>query len=497
MSTLQYLMNGFSISFQPMNLLFCLIGCMLGTLIGVLPGVGAPTGVALLIPISFGMNPVSAIIMMAGIYYGCMYGGSTTSILLSVPGEPTSVVTCFDGYQMALQGRAGPALGISAFGSFIAGSLAIFGMAMIAPPLAAFALKFGPAELFTVMILGISIIAYVARFSIRRAVIVAAFGLIVSSVGQDLVSGERRFAFGVPELQDGIDMVPVVMGLYGISEILLNVERTLGGNIFKEKIKNLLPSLEDWKKSILPILRGTGIGFFCGIIPGAGPTISTFTSYGVEKKVSKSPEQFGRGAIEGVASPESANNAAGQAAFIPLMTLGIPTSATAAVLFGALMIHGVTPGPNLISKHPDLFWGLTTSMWVGNVMLIILNLPLIGMWVRVLKIPYVILVPNILLFCVVGAYCVKNTMIDVLIMLVFGIVGYLMDKFDYEPAPMVMTLILGPKLEESLRQALILSGGSFGIFVSSPIAVIALGLAGFFLFSPIFMKKRLAVGYSD
>jgi putative tricarboxylic transport membrane protein len=347
------------------------------------------------------------------------------------------------------------------------------------------------------MILGISIIAYVARYSIRRAIIVAAFGMFISSVGQDLVSGERRFAFGVPELQDGIDMVPVVMGLYGISEILLNVERTLGSNVFMEKVKNLLPSLEDWKRSIFPILRGTGIGFFCGIIPGAGPTISTFTSYGVEKRISKHPEEFGKGAIEGVAAPETANNAAGQAAFIPLMTLGIPTSATAAVLFGALMIHGITPGPNLILKHPDLFWGLTTSMWIGNVMLLVLNLPLIGMWVKVLKIPYVVLVPNILLFCVIGAYCVKNTMIDVLIMLLFGVVGYLMDKFDYEPAPMVMTLILGPKLEESLRQALILSGGSFKIFASSPISIIALGLASFFLLSPLFMKKRLAVGYSD
>jgi len=407
------------------------------------------------------------------------------------------VVTIFDGYQMALKGRAGSALGIAAFGSFIGGSLGIMGMALVAPPLAAFALKFGPAQLFTVMLLGISVLAYVARYSIRRAVIVAAFGLFVTSVGQDLVSGEQRFVFGIPELQDGIDMVPVIMGLYGLSEMFENVEKTIDMSVFKEKLKGLLPSLQDWRDSIFAILRGTGIGFFCGIIPGAGPTISTFASYGVEKRVSKHPEQFGQGAIAGVAGPETANNAAAQAAFIPLMTLGIPTSATAAVLFGALMIHGVAPGPNLIVKHPDVFWGLTTSMWVGNLTLLVLNLPLIGMWVKVLKIPYVFMLPNIMIFCVIGAYCMRNTIVDVLIMLVFGIIGYLMNKFEYEPAPLVMALILGPRLEESLRQALILSGGSFTIFLSSPISIIALGLAAFFLFSPIFLKRRPAVGYDN
>jgi putative tricarboxylic transport membrane protein len=495
MEVLQHIMQGFSISFQPTNLLYCFIGVLAGTLIGVIPGVGPVTGIALLIPMSFGINPISAIVMMAGIYYGSQYGGSTTSILLSVPGEPSSVVTCFDGYQMALQGRAGSALGIAAFGSFIGGSIGIIGMAFIAPPLAGFALKFGPAELFSVMILGISIISYVARVSVRKAVIVSAFGLIIASVGQDLVSGERRFIFGISELQEGIDMIPVVMGLYGITEILLNVESTLGSNVFKEKVKNILPSFEDWQKSIFAIFRGTGIGFLCGIIPGAGPTVSTFCSYGIEKKISKHPERFGKGAIEGVAAPETANNAASQASFIPLLTLGIPTTATAAILLGALMIHGITPGPSLISKYPELFWGLTTSMWVGNLMLLILNLPLIGIWVKILKIPYIFLVPNILLFCIIGSYCLRNTYIDVLIMLVFGVIGYLMNKFDYEPAPMVMTLVLGPKLEESLRQSLILSGGSFNIFFSSSISIIALGLAAFLLISAILAKKRLAIGY--
>jgi len=493
-TSIEYIIQGLSISCLPINLLYCLIGVFFGTLIGVIPGVGPVTGVALLIPLTFGADPISALIMMAGIYYGSQYGGSTTSILLAVPGEPTSVATVFDGYQMALQGRAGPALGISAFGSFIGGTIAIMGMAFIAPPLAKLALKFGPAELFVVMVLGISIITYVARFSVRRAVIIAAFGLFISSVGQDLVTGERRFVFGIPEFAEGIDFIPVVMGLYGISEILLNIEQTLGENVFIEKIKNLFPSLKDWRDSIFPILRGTGIGFFCGIIPGVGAAVATFASYGIEKRFSKHPERFGKGAIEGVAAPETANNASVQSAFIPLLTLGIPTTATAAILFGALMIHGYTPGPTLILQHPDFFWSLTISMWVGNIMCLVLNLPLIGIWVKVLKIPYSILVSNIIIFCIIGSYCIRNTMIDVITMLVFGVIGYLMNKFDYEPAPMVMALILGDRLEYSLRQALMMSGGSFSIFFSSPISIIASGLAAFFLLSPIFTRKRPALG---
>ena len=345
------------------------------------------------------------------------------------------------------------------------------------------------------MVLGMSILSYVARISVRKAVVVAAWVSLSLPSDRTLSRGSPGLLFGIPELQEGIDILPIVMGLYGIAEILSNIEESLGREIYEKKIKNLFPSLKDWQKSILPILRGAGIGFFCGLIPGAGPTISTFSSYGIEKRVSTHPEAFGKGAIEGVAGPETANNAATQSAFIPLFTLGIPTTATAAILFAALRIHGVTPGPLLMSKYPSLFWGVITSMWIGNVMLLILNLPLMGLWVRVLRIPYVYLLPNILLFCIIGAYCLRNTFFDVFIMLVFGLIGYLFRKFDYEAAPMVLMLVLGPVFEETLRQSLALSGGSFTIFLSSSISVIALSLAAFLLISPIIMRKRLATGY--
>jgi putative tricarboxylic transport membrane protein len=494
MEALQHIIQGFGSATQPLNLAFCFIGVLIGTFVGVLPGIGPVTGIALLLPMSYGMNPVSAIILLSGIYYGTMYGGTITSVLLCIPGEPASVVTCFDGYQMALQGRAGPALGIAAFGSFIGGSIAILGMAAIAPPLARFALKFGPVETFSIMALGITLVTYVSRFSVRKAIIVAAFGIIIASVGQDFLTGVRRLTFGFSGLQEGVGLIPVVMGLYGVSEILANAEKTLDLDVFKEKIKNILPSRADWRRSFLPISRGTAIGFFLGLIPGAGPTVSTFVSYGIEKKLSKHPERFGKGAIEGVAAPETANNAAAQAAFIPLLTLGIPSTATIAILYGALMIQGVTPGPMLISKHPELFWALTASMWVGNIMLVILNVPLIGIWVKLLRIPYHYLAPNIMLFCIIGAYCIRNTFVDVLIMLVFGVIGYLMNKFDYEPAPIAMMLVLGPRLEETFKQSLIMSGGSFGIFFSTTISVVSLGIALFLLMTPLFTKKKLALG---
>jgi len=477
------------------NLIYCFIGVFTGTLIGVLPGIGPPGAIALLLPISFGINPVSAIIMLAGIYYGASYGGSTTSILVNIPGESASVVTCLDGYKMARQGRAGPALGISAFGSFIAGTLGVIFLMLLAVPLSTIALQFGPPEYVALMILGLTIVTYLAHGSILKAIIMATFGIALSQIGTDLITGRLRFTFGIMELEDGIGLVPLVMGLFGIGEVLTSMEEAREVDVLKRKIKGLLPNLKDWKDSIGAILRGTFVGFFLGILPGGGAVLSSFLAYAVEKKVSKYPEKFGTGVIEGVAGPESANNSATAGAFIPLFTLGIPSNAVTALLLGALMIHGMQPGPMLLRQNPEIFWGTIISMYIGNVMLLILNLPLIGLWVKVLKIPPRILFPFIFFFCIIGSYSENNSVFDVCVMLFFGLVGYLFRKFKYEPAPLVLAFILTPMLENALRQSLIISEGSFSIFFSRPIAGVALSIALLLLLSPFlpYLNRRREV----
>ena len=391
MELLNYLFLGFSVVFEPMNLFYCFTGVLIGTLVGVLPGLGPVAAMSLLLPATFHTTPVASIIMLAGIYYGAMYGGSTTSILVNIPGEAASVMTCIDGYQMARQGRAGPALGISAFGSFIAGTIGIIGMMLISPPLVNFALKFGPPEYFSLMVLGLMVLTFLTSASMIRALMMATFGLMVGTIGLDNISGLARFTFNIPELLDGVGLVPVVMGLFGISEVLLNLELKTTREVFTTKVKGLLPTLEDWAGSIWAILRGTVLGFFLGILPGGGAVIASFVSYAVEKRVAKHPERFGKGAIEGVAAPEAANNAAAQGAFIPLLTLGIPSNVVMALLLGALIVHGVTPGPLLLSQHPQLFWGVVASMYVGNIMLLALNLPLIGNIMRNLTLRIIVI----------------------------------------------------------------------------------------------------------
>lgn len=499
MDLLANLQLAFAIIFQPNNLFFCFLGCLIGTLIGVLPGIGPAATISLLLPSTFHLTPVSAIIMLAGIYYGAMYGGSTTSILVNIPGEAASVVTCFDGYQMARQGRAGPALGISAFGSFIAGTLAVVIIMLIAPPLAKFALKFGPPEYFSLMFLGLTILTYLASGSMVKALMMACVGIFLGTIGTDTISGLERFTYGSYTLMDGVGLVPAIMGLFGISEVLVNIEQSLKREIYKTKISSLLPNLEDWKKAILPILRGSLIGFFLGILPGGGAVIASFAAYAVEKKVSRHPEKFGTGLIEGVASPESANNSASQGAFIPLLTLGIPANVVMAILLGALLIQGVKPGPLLVKTHPDLFWGVIGSMYIGNIMLLILNLPLIGIWVKILKIPYPILFPLILLFCLIGVYSVNNNIFEIIIMIIFGIVGYLMKKFAYEGAPLILAFVLSPMIENALRQSLIMSHGSFSIFFTQPISFALLAIAIFLLASPLLpgLRKRPKGGEID
>jgi putative tricarboxylic transport membrane protein len=490
MEIIQSVLYGFQVALQPLNLIYCFFGVLIGTLVGVLPGLGPAAAIALLLPSTFKATPVSAIIMLAGIYYGAMYGGSTTSILVNIPGEAASVVTCLDGYQMARRGRAGPALGISAFGSFIAGTFAVIALTFLAPLLAGIALRFGPPEYFSLMIVGIMVLTFLSSGSMIKALMTAAVGLILGGIGMDAISGKYRFTYGIQILADGVGLVPAVMGLFGISEVLENLETEIKRDILTTRIKNLLPTLKDWADSIWSIIRGTVLGFFLGIIPGGGAIIASFASYAIEKKASKHPEEFGKGAIQGVAAPEAANNAAAGGAFIPLLTLGIPANAVMATLLGALMIHGLQPGPLLMGNAPDLFWGTIVSMYIGNGMLLVLNLPLIGLWVKVLKVPYYLLYPLIILFCLIGSYSIGNNAGDVIVMLIFGIVGYLMRKFGYEGAPMILALVLGPMLEEALRQSLILSQGDFSIFVSRPLSLSFLILAVLLLVVPIITQRR-------
>lgn len=486
------LLLAFSVIFQPHNLFFCFIGVLIGTLIGVLPGLGPVATISLLLPSTFHITPVSAVIMLAGIYFGAMYGGSTTSILVNIPGEAASMVTCLDGYQMARQGKAGPALGIAAFGSFIAGTLAVIIIMLVAPPLATFALQFGPPEYFTLMFLGLTVLTYLASGSMLKALMMACVGIFLGTIGTDTISGLERFTYRSYTLMDGLGLVPVIMGLFGISEVLLNIEQSMKREIYKTRLSHLWPTLQDWKDSILAIIRGTFIGFFLGVLPGGGAVIASFGAYALEKRISAHPEKFGSGVIEGVAAPEAANNAASQGAFIPLLTLGIPANVVMAILLGALLIHGIKPGPLLMKNHPDLFWGVIGSMYIGNVMLLILNLPLIGIWVKILKIPYPILFPLILLFCLIGSYSLNNNVVEVFLMILFGIVGYLMKKFEYEGAPLILAFVLSPLFENALRQSLIMSHGSFSIFLTRPISLGFFLVALFILVSPLLsgLKKK-------
>jgi len=487
------ILYGFQVTFQPINFLFCGVGVLVGTLVGVLPGIGPAGAMALLLPATFSFSSTSTIILLAGIYYGVQYGGSTTSILVNIPGEASSVMTCIDGHQMARQGRAGPALGIAAWGSFIAGTIANIGLMLVAIPLAHAALKLGPPEYFALMCTGLVIVTYLAQGSVLKAIMMGLVGIILGSIGLDLISGFPRFTFGINELTDGVGIVPLVMGLFGVSEILENLEGNLQREVFKTRIRNLWPSFKDWMEAKWAIVRGSIIGFVLGILPGGGAVISTFVSYAVEKKISKHPEKFGKGAIEGVAGPESANNAAAGGSLIPLLSLGIPPNPIMAIFFSALIIHGIQPGPLLIKQHPDLFWGLVASLYLGNGLLLVLNLPLIGIWVKVLEIPYKILFPLILLFCLIGVYSMNNLSFDLYVMLFFGVVGWLMRKFGYEGAPLILAYVLGPMLENALRQSLLISQGSFLIFVTRPISATALGFAFLLLLTtllPNFQKRR-------
>lgn len=475
---------GFQVAFQLDNVFCCFVGVLFGTLVGVLPGFGPTAGVALLLPISYTLSPSSAIILLAGIYYGSMYGGSTTSVLVNIPGEAASVVTCIDGYQMALQGKAGPALAVSAIGSFIAGTIGVVLLMFIALPLGDFGLKFGPAEFFSLIVVAVVLLTYLSSKSLTKSLIMGVTGLFLSTIGIDVFTSAPRFTFGIFQLQGGLDFVPVVMGLFGISEILLNVEKSVKVEIIAPKISRIFLNREEWKRSIFPITRGTFLGFFLGMLPGGGAIISSFASYSLEKKLSKKPEEFGRGAIEGVAGPESANNSATAGGFVPLLSLGIPPNVVMALFLGGLMMHGVVPGPLLIKQHPDVFWGIISSMYLGNIFLLILNLPLVGIWVKLLRIRYNILFPLIIVFCLMGVYSLNGNIFDIYTMAFFGAAGYFLRKLDFDLAPLVLAMVLGPILEENFGRALIISGGSFLIFIQKPIS-------GFFLFVAFFLLATI------
>jgi putative tricarboxylic transport membrane protein len=484
---------GFSVALSFQNLGLAFLGCLVGTLIGVLPGVGPIATIAMLLPITFGLDPVGALIMLAGIYYGAQYGGSTTAILVNIPGEATSVVTTLDGHQMARQGRAGVALGIAAIGSFFAGTVATVVIAGLAAPLTRLALVFGPAEYFSLMVMGLVFAVVLARGSILKAIAMILLGILLSTVGTDLETGEERMTFGLPFLSDGIDFSVLAMGIFGIAEILRNLDHTETRDVVRQAIGRLLPNKEDFKQSALPILRGTAIGAALGILPGNGAVLGPFASYTLEKKLAKDSRRFGRGAIEGVAGPESANNAGAQTSFIPLLTLGIPPNAVMALMVGAMTIHGIIPGPQVMTKNPNLFWGMIASMWVGNLMLLIINLPLIGLWVRLLKVPYRILFPAILVFCCIGIYSVNSLPTDVMFIGFFGLVGYALVKLGFEPAPLLLGFVLGRLMEENLRRALIISRGELTTFIERPISAGLLAVAAILLviaFLPAVQKER-------
>ena len=484
---------GFSVAFTFQNLFYALLGCLLGTLIGVLPGIGPVATIAMLLPITFHLPPTASLIMLAGIYYGASYGGSTTSILVNLPGESASVVTCLDGYQMARNGRAGAALSISAVGSFFAGTVGTAIIVMFAEPLTRMAQKFGPADYCSLMALGLVAAVILASGSVIKAIAMIFLGLLFGLVGTDVNTGAQRFTFDLPELSDGIDFAPIAMGLFGIAEIVVNLERHLtrtGGTI---KVNSLWPTAEEIRRAIPAALRGTFLGAALGVLPGGGPTLGAFSSYTLEKKISKNPSQFGKGAVEGVAAPESANNAAAQTSFIPMLTLGIPSNAVMALMVGAMIIQGIQPGPEVMTKKPDLFWGMIVSMWIGNAMLVIINLPMIGMWVKLLTVPYRFLAPAILLFCCIGAYSLQNSTFHVMQVAVFGVLGYIFVRLGCEGAPFLLGLVLGPQMEEYFRRAMLLSRGDPMVFLERPISLgllITTALLLVLMALPSFKKAR-------
>ena len=472
METVQSLILGFSVALQPSMLWYAFLGCLVGTLVGMLPGIGPLAGISILLPINYGLDATKAIIMLAGIYYGSQYGGSTTSILLRIPGEAASVMTCIDGNAMAKKGRAGAALSIAAVGSFIAGTFGVVMLTMVAPPLAAFALGFGPPEYTALLVLGLIFLAYMSTTSLVRTLLMAAFGLLLGTIGIDVMTGHFRYSFDIAELGDGIGIVPVAVGLFGLGEILATPSHQVPSQVIHPRLRELWPNRTEWRDSAAPIARGSVLGFLIGIIPGSAHIISSFMSYALERKVSRHPEEFGKGAVAGVAGPESANNAASTGAFVPMLALGIPTGPVTAVLMAALLIHGVPPGPTLVNDHPHVFWGFVASMYVGNLMLLALNLPLVGVFVNLLRIPYAYLYPLIIMFCVIGVYEVNNSIVDVWIMLIMGVVGYGLKKFSFDPAPLVLGLVIAPIFEMSLRQALIMSDGTWMIFLQRPVALV-------------------------
>jgi putative tricarboxylic transport membrane protein len=472
--TIQNLMLGFSTAFSPGNFFYAIMGCLIGTMGGVLAGVGPLAGISLLLPSTFGLDPTAGLILLAGVFYGAMYGGSTTSILMRIPGEAASVMTCIDGYAMALKGRAGPALAIAAIGSYVAGTVSVVGLMFLAPPLARFALGFGPPEYFSLLALGLLVLGYMTGGSMIKNLAMIVLGLLFGMIGIDHMSGYFRFSYGIVALGDGIGVVPVAVGLFGIAEILATAGNPLRPDVLKPKLKDLLPSRQEFRDSVFPIGRGTILGFLIGIIPGSAHIISTFMSYAVERRLSKHPEKFGKGAIEGVAGPESANNAASCGALVPMLALGVPTGPVPAVLLAALMIHGINPGPLFIKEQPTIFWGLIASMYLGNVVLLLLNLPLVGIFINFLRIPYRILYPMILMFCVIGVYAVNTSFVDVGIMSLMGLLGYILRKFNFETAPVVLGVVLAPIMEMSLRQALAMSNGSYAIFYQRPVSAVFL-----------------------
>jgi putative tricarboxylic transport membrane protein len=476
-ATFSSLLLGFSVAFRPDVLWYAFLGCLVGTLVGMLPGIGPLAGISILLPITFGLDATKAIVMLAGIYYGSQYGGSTTSILLRIPGEAASVMTCIDGNAMARKGRAGAALCIAAVGSFVAGTFGVIVLMLIAPPLAVFALRFGPPEYTALLVLGLIFLAYMSTTSLTRTLLMATFGLLLGTVGIDVMTGHFRYSFNIPELGDGLGIVPVAVGLFGLGEILATPSRRVVGDVVRPRLRELWPSRKEWRQSAAPIARGSVLGFLIGIIPGSAHIISSFLSYAVERRVSKRPEEFGKGAVAGVAGPESANNAASTGAFVPMLALGLPTGPVTAVLIAALLIHGIPPGPTLVNDHPAVFWGFVASMYVGNLMLLALNLPLVGVFVNLLRIPYAYLYPLIIMFCVIGVYEVNHSIVDVWIMLIMGVVGYGLKKFGFDPAPLVLGLVIAPIFEMSLRQSLIMSNGNYLIFLQRPIALVLLAVS--------------------
>ncbi|WAJ28272.1 tripartite tricarboxylate transporter permease [Antarcticirhabdus aurantiaca] len=499
MQFLDLLMLGFSEAFTPTNLLFCFIGALLGTLIGVLPGIGPTATVAILLPITFFLPPLAALIMLSGIFYGAQYGGSTTAILVNLPGEASAVVTAIDGYQMARKGRAGAALAVAALGSFFAGTVATIALAVAGPTLSSFALSFGPAEYVALCIFGLLAATILAHGSVIKAIGMVCLGLLLGMVGIDVNSGSTRLTFGSTELYDGIEFVVIAVGLFGVAEIAVNLESKEQRGILQSTIGRLWPTKQEFKESWAAVLRGTGVGTILGVLPGGGATLSAFSAYSVEKKISRTPEKFGHGAIAGVAGPEAANNAGAQSSFIPLLTLGIPSNSIMAMMLGAMTIHGITPGPGVIQNQPELFWGLVASMWLGNAMLLVINLPLIGLWVRLLKVPYRLMYPAILMFCCIGVYSVSNRGFDVALVILFGVLGYVLRKAKCEPGPLLLGFVLGPLLETNLRRALLLSQGDPLVFVERPISGILLAVTAVMLLMLVLpsIRKSRKVAFEE